>query len=405
MTNINFTDLSKKITKDLSKKEKQDYGIYFTPKSIIYNNLDILEEYLYNIKTVLEPSCGTCEYINILEEKYENIKITGIEYNDIIYDNIKNIKFKNTIIIKNNYLEYKTTEKYDLIIGNPPYFIINKKRLHKDYLKYIDGRPNIFSLFIIKSLNLLNDGGILSFILPKNFINCLYYDKLRRYINENYKIINIKNCNNDKYLETQQETIIFIIQNIKETNDNNKYVLNINKYCIFNTYENILKLNDLYKESKTLKDLEFKVNVGNIVWNQHKLILSDDENMTRLIYSSDITSDNKLIKNYYKNNEKKNYINKEGINDIVLVINRGYGIGEYKFNYCLIDVNYKYLIENHLIIIKYLNNISKIELLELYNKIIVSLSNEKTKEFIKIYFGNNAINTTELNYILPIYNL
>ena len=405
MTNINFTDLSKKITKDLTKKEKQDYGIYFTPKSIIYNNLDILEDYLDNIKTILEPSCGTCEYINILEEKYENIKITGIEYNDIIYDNIKNIKFKNTIIIKNNYLEYKTNEKYDLIIGNPPYFVINKKGLHKDYLKYIEGRPNIFSLFIIKSLNLLNDGGILSFILPKNFINCLYYDKLRRYINENYKIINIKDCNNDKYLETQQDTIIFIIQNIKQTTDNNKYVLNINKYCIFNTCENILKLNDLYKESKTLKDLEFKVNVGNIVWNQHKLILSDDENMTRLIYSSDITNDNKLIKNNYKNNEKKNYINKEGINDIVLVINRGYGIGEYKFNYCLIDVNYNYLIENHLIIIKYLKDISKAELLELYNKIILSLSNEKTKEFIKIYFGNNAINTTELNYILPIYNL
>jgi hypothetical protein len=33
-----------------------------------------------------------------------------------------------------------------------------------------------------------------------------------------------------------------------------------------------------------------------------------------------------------------------------------------------------------------------------------SLSNKKTQEFIKTYFGNNAINTTEINYILPIFN-
>ena len=28
---------------------------------------------------------------------------------------------------------------------------------------------------------------------------------------------------------------------------------------------------------------------------------------------------------------------------------------------------------------------------------------EKTKEFISIYFGNNALNTNELIHILPIY--
>jgi hypothetical protein len=34
-----------------------------------------------------------------------------------------------------------------------------------------------------------------------------------------------------------------------------------------------------------------------------------------------------------------------------------------------------------------------------------SLENEKTIQFIKLYFGNNAINTTELNHILPIYDI
>lgn len=43
------------------------------------------------------------------------------------------------------------------------------------------------------------------------------------------------------------------------------------------------------------------------------------------------------------------------------------------------------------------------ELIQIYKKIINSLNNKKTLEFIRLYFGNNAINTTELNYILPFY--
>ena len=43
-------------------------------------------------------------------------------------------------------------------------------------------------------------------------------------------------------------------------------------------------------------------------------------------------------------------------------------------------------------------------LIEIYKDIIHSLNDKRTQDFIKIYFGNNAINTTELNYILPVYN-
>ena len=42
-------------------------------------------------------------------------------------------------------------------------------------------------------------------------------------------------------------------------------------------------------------------------------------------------------------------------------------------------------------------------LIDMYKKIINSFENSRTEEFIKLYFGNSAINTTELNYILPIY--
>ena len=51
---------------------------------------------------------------------------------------------------------------------------------------------------------MLNKNGILSFILPKNFFNSLFYEKTRKYIYENYKILYLEECN-DKYIETQQK--------------------------------------------------------------------------------------------------------------------------------------------------------------------------------------------------------
>ena len=143
--------------------------------------------------------------------------------------------------------------------------------------------------------------------------------------------------------------------------------------------------------------------MGNIVWNQCKDILTDDETKTRLIYSSDIDKD-KIILKKYSNSQKKNFINKPGITKPLIVINRGYGVGKYKFEYCLINEFNEYLIENHLICIEYNNSdLSHEELIVLYNKILFSFKNKKTLQFIQIYFGNNAINTTELNYLLPIY--
>jgi len=195
--------------------------------------------------------------------------------------------------------------------------------------------------------------------------------------------------------------LFFVLQN--KEGDNSSYILNLPKFTIFNTKQNIQVLNKLYEGSTDLNELNFKVSVGTIVWNQHKDILTTDDTKTRLIYSSDIV-DKKLTIKEYKNDKKKNYIDKLGRKGPVLVINRGYGVGNYNFNYCLIDVKYSYLIENHLVCIKYKDKITTTKLRKLYKKIVKSLQNEKTKQFIKIYFGNNAINTTELNYILPIYN-
>jgi len=398
-----YSNLSYELTKKISKDEKKENGIYFTPPKTVNKTIHLLEPYMKNIFNILEPSCGSCEYILSLNEKYKNIKITGIELNNTIYESIKSIENTNIKIYNENFLEYREDKKYDLIIGNPPYFVMKKTDVDNQYYKYFEGRPNIFILFIIKSLNILNDNGILSFVLPKSFSNCLYYDKTRKYINDNYQILHIIE-NKDSYIETNQETITLIIKKTNEDINNKEYIINIQGFSIFGTPENIVKLKSLYLNSSTLNNLGFIVNVGNIVWNQCKNELTNDSNKTLLIYSSDIKNKRLEIQSY-SNDSKKNYIDRKGDTVPLLVINRGYGVGKYSFDYCLINEDYEYLIENHLICIKYKNEIDKEDLIKLYKKIITSFENKNTIEFIKLYFGNNAINTTELYNIFPIYDI
>ena len=401
--NEQFSTLSKDLTKKLDDNEKKANGIYFTPKNIVTDMINICKKHNKKIKRVLEPSCGSCQVINEVDKAFEDIQIDGVEFNNTIFTEIKALEHtNNTNLMNNDYLKYAPEEKYDLIIGNPPYFVMPKKDVETIYCNYFDGRPNIFILFIIKAMFELKMNGILAFVLPKNFLNCNYYNKLREHIVDNFKIVSIKDHSNEKYIETGQDTIVLIIQKRKKRTINIKYVLKFGENTIFNTKEGIKKLKEYYKDATTLKNMKFEVKVGTVVWNQVKDKLTDDNTNTRLVYSSDIV-DNELSIKEYKNPAKKNFIEQEGSTDLLLVVNRGYGKGKYKFSYCLIDTEKKYLIENHLICIKSLEELERSVLLEKYNLIINSLKSEKTKSFIELYCGNNALNTKELAEVVPIY--
>lgn len=398
---MSYTDLSKTITTSLDKKEKKNNGIYFTSQELIGRMIKMLGRRRF--KRILEPCYGSGEFIRGLGKKYKKSKIEGIEMNDTmteLCEGDEGINKENVYLIRGDYLKTEFEGNYDLIIGNPPFYVMKRGDVEKEYLKYIEGRPNIFVLFILKSLKLLKKGGILSFVLPSSFKNCLYYDKLRDLIDKTCKIIEIVDCEGAKWLETTQETMILCVK--KKVGKNGEWVIKKGGYTIFNTKEKVKRIKELYEGSKSLNEIGFRVHVGNIVWNQCKNILSGDENDTRLIYSGDI-KDKKLIKKAYKNVEKKNYIKKEGYKDLMLVMNRGYGVGRYNFDYCMIDIEKNYLIENHLICIRYEKDIEKDKKRELYGKICDSFEDERTKEFMRLYFGNGAVNTTELREIIPIY--
>lgn len=396
----NFSDLSISLTKSITKDVKKKGGIYFTPYNIIDKILDKIQGYEYS--TVLEPCVGSGAFLDRLNS---NLTIDAVEYNEEIYNEVSKME-KKISFYNEDYLKFDNKKKYDLIIGNPPYNVVKKSTIDEKYFQYIEGRPNIFTIFILHSLFKLSPDGILAFVLPNNFLNCIYYNKIRKFINENYSILSIEKNRDSKYLDTQQDTCSIIIQNSNDKDldvileiDNEKFVYNFDDVIVFTDDSSKFKQYNF----TTLKKLDFSVSVGTVVWNQVKSSLTDDDTETLLIYSGDI-KDCKLTIQNYKCDAKKNYILKKGWTEPVLVINRGYGKGKYKFSYCIIDLGSReFLIENHLICIRYLKKTSNKKLLDLYSKIIKSFEDERTHDFIENFFGNNAINCKELHTILPIF--
>ena len=141
---MSFSNTSKILTKRISSADKKGNGIYFTPPNIITKHLEILKPYLHDIKNILEPSCGSCEYIRALQN--DNHTITGVELNDTVFDEISTTEYINTTLIHANFLEWEPPKNFDLIIGNPPYYVMKKDEMPHVYSPYYTGRPNIFGV-------------------------------------------------------------------------------------------------------------------------------------------------------------------------------------------------------------------------------------------------------------------
>ena len=380
-----FQPLSIELSKILSKDERKELGIFFTPKNVRDLIFSKLDEIGIDPKNILEPSCGSGEFLQDLE-RYENIEnVVGIEFNKKIYDSVKSVYDKYTII-NQDFLQYKSERKFDLIIGNPPYFVTEIK--NKDCMS---GKGNIFVLFIYKCITEhLSKRGVLAFVLPTSFYNSKYYEPCRRYIYENNTILHVENVK-AKYIDTNQDTMILILMN-KKSLSNNYFVSTVSNLIISPYYK---ELKSLMSESTTIASLGGSVKTGEVVWNQHKEKLNDREGML-IIYSSNIV-DNKLELNNLGGEKKQFIVNyhKQPCKGPCIVISRGYG-NNFKFNYVLIDEHTEFFGENHVNIITHKDK-------SVLEKIFKSIQDNRTEKFIKYYTGNGALSKTELETIFPIF--
>lgn len=430
MIDEEFSELTKRMSTRLTKKTKQNIGFFATPNSIIKKLLIRIEQLqsINNFTRILEPSAGTLAFIDWINKSpvwTNNLnKITrnidAIEYSLELYNSIKDIKLDNIYnklnIVNEDFMKYNVNVKieYDLIIGNPPYVIVPSGTVNKEYEEYIIGRPNLYCLFILHSIKMLKDNGILAFVIPKSFLNSLYYSKVRNYLMSKGNILDILDFDNQEdedelkgqYIDTKQSTIGFIFKKTLQLNPNPEYALKMGEYENYVFTLDLKNLKLFLENSTTISKLGLKVKTGTIVWNQHKHKLTNDITKPLLIYNSNITEDHLVIPRDFRNTEKKQYINISiSSNKPAILVNRGNGNTNYKLTFAAINLYNpdipEYCVENHLNVISAIENTDAT--CEILNKVLNSLKNKKTLEFINIFCGNGGFSKTELETILPIW--
>lgn len=313
----------------LSKGKKDVKGIFYTPFSVVKKIVDSIDVY-ENIK-ILDPGCGSG---NFLIQMYNKMKGDGFTTKQIIdslhgfdIDEIavliakinmyiidKNIKYNELKIKKSNFLIDTIKEKFDVIVGNPPWGKKYKKQ-EKEELKskygIIFAKQDSFSQFIIKSFEILKDDGVLGFVLPSSILNIAVHSHIREFL-LNYKIDYIINIGREF---NEIVTDVIIIKVTKKKNENNKCFVNKSKILqsqfLKNPYYNFLipsKIpKNIIKKIKKLKsfhlnDKNSKFSLGIVTGNNKKYLFdSQIPNSEPIISGKELTKYNfnyELINKY-----------------------------------------------------------------------------------------------------------
>lgn len=148
---------------------------YFTPDEIVKKMWALAYKYgfgVVNNPVILEPSVGTG---NFLKYAPDNSDIYGNEINryskricEILYPKAKITlqPFEKNFIERNLTIKNKIDklQKYDLVIGNPPYGQANSKFMAMGEGDYTKAR-NFTEYFITRGLDLCKSGGLLIFVV------------------------------------------------------------------------------------------------------------------------------------------------------------------------------------------------------------------------------------------------
>jgi len=215
----------------------------------------------YNI---LEPSCGDGVFLEeIKKNKFKYKSITAIELDEAEAEKAKSIQLKNCKIINKDFHTYcnGTSEKYDLIIGNPPYiryqFFDKCQQIEaadiftKAGLKY-SKLTNAWVSFVVGSSLLLKESGKIGFVLPAEILQVSYALQLRKFIASFYNKINIISFKKLVFPNIQQEVVLLLCEK------NNSGIHNID-HIELNDASELEKL-DIERLKSPKKQIDFKSN-------------------------------------------------------------------------------------------------------------------------------------------------
>jgi tRNA1(Val) A37 N6-methylase TrmN6 len=197
----------------LLEGKKSQNGSYYTPEVIVN---EIIKDYTKKDSKILDPCCGTGQFLLAFADVIENPKnIYGVDVDEIavriarlnILIKYKNQNFAPNIVCKNTLFEIgnydlfslndENIRDFDVIATNPPWGVhfsnsdIDRLKTSFSEITSLES----FSYFLKKSIDLLRDDGTLSFILPESILNVKTHKDIREIILKNTHIQKVSYLN------------------------------------------------------------------------------------------------------------------------------------------------------------------------------------------------------------------
>jgi len=232
----------------MPKEKRKEIGQFFTSVETARFMASMFNAPQNETISVLDPGAGSGVLTAAIIDKLQNntktklINVTCYENNadvlPILKRNLDFIKQNSAIpveyrVIEDNYLTTQSkdfnsnncnSEKYDWVIGNPPYKKILQDAIEATSMPSVCyGAPNLYFLFTAMGLFNLKKDGELVFIIPRSWTSGAYFQHFRNYLFENGTLKQIHLfVSRDKVFEKEsvlQETIIIKIDKSSEKND------------------------------------------------------------------------------------------------------------------------------------------------------------------------------------------
>lgn len=222
--------------------ERKEHGIFLTPILVAHFMARLFSFKKKRIR-LLDPSAGLGILIcAVVEEAVKNdfveeIEVVAHELDRDLCSGLKQvmdalvlwgkekgvairckIKSGDFVLAECQSLEMLATrndsEKFDLIIGNPPYFKIGKGDLRAlAASEIVYGQPNIYGVFMAVSAAMLRHGGQCVFITPRSFASGPYFTRFREWFFERVRpsFVHVFDSRRDTFGrdEVLQENVIF----------------------------------------------------------------------------------------------------------------------------------------------------------------------------------------------------
>lgn len=199
------------------------FGVDLDHQAVEVTQLSLYLKMLEDETTATANEMNVLFHEKILPDLSSNIKCgNSIIESDILHEKLFEFKDEKDI----NPFDYKhafplifRNGGFDAIVGNPPYiqlamfdwFDANQKKYLLSRFCSSMGRMNTFGFFIEKGIKLLNEKGMLGFIVPNTILTQEYYEALRKYILDHTHIDDIVSYEHLPFADAVVETATIIL--------------------------------------------------------------------------------------------------------------------------------------------------------------------------------------------------